>query len=77
MVGRNGLGWLGPLFSLALFVGALALLVVGAVWLARRIRPQPAAAGAPRSKPLDLARRRLASGEITLEEFQEIRQHLD
>ena len=76
MGGWAGTGWLGALFGLAFFVGLAALLAFGAIWLSRRTRRQPATAGAPRTQPVDLARRRLASGEITPAEFEELRERL-
>jgi len=77
MGGWGGAWWLGPLFGLTLFVGLLALLALGAIWLARRTRLQAATVGAAKTKPLELARRRLASGEITPAEYEELRERLE
>jgi uncharacterized membrane protein len=73
----SGGGWIATLFGLTLFVGLLALLALGAIWLARRMRLQPATVTAGRSEPLELARRRLASGEIAPAEFEELRERLE
>lgn len=77
MGGWGGAGWLGLLVGLTLFVGLLALLALGAIWLARRTKLQAAAVSAAQTKPLELARRRLASGEITPTEFEELRERLE
>jgi uncharacterized membrane protein len=48
------------------------LLGLGTMWVVRQMRhrsPAPAAG----LKPLEIARRRLAAGEITVAEFEEIR----
>ena len=71
----GGLGTIGLILNLVFFVGVLAVLGVGTVWLARRLgrRPLAPAAGVD---PLEIARRRLAAGEITVAEFEEIRDRL-
>ena len=76
MGGWAGLGWLGPLFGLSLFVGLIGLLVVGTVWLVRRTAQRPVMATQTGQNPLELARRRLATGEITPDEFEDLRQRL-
>lgn len=72
----GGLAWLGPLFGLTLFVGLIALLALGAIWLFRRAGRPAATVPETGSEPLEIARRRLASGEITASEFEELRQQL-
>jgi len=67
----GGLGTIGLTLNLVFVVGALALLVVAAIWLARRLGRQPRASAVEES-PLEAARRRLAAGEITVGEFDEI-----
>lgn len=77
-MGVGGIRWLGPLFGLMLLLGLLALLAVGAILLARR-SPRVAADTATRSgssEALDVAKRRMASGEITVEEYHRIRGEL-
>jgi len=80
----NGFGWgstwswwglIGVILNLVLFVGVLALLGLGTIWLVRRVSHQPATF-AVRPDPLEIARRRLAAGEITLAQFEEIRERL-
>lgn len=76
---------LGPMECLvALFVGALVLAAIVAVvvLLARASQhglkatrsDEPLAAAAP---PLDVLRRRLAAGEITPEQFDDLRRRLE
>lgn len=73
-MGMGG-GWIGMILSVALFAGVLALLGLAVVWFARQFRrTTPAAETAP--DPLEIARRRLAAGEITAPEFEEIRDRL-
>jgi uncharacterized membrane protein len=57
-----------------LWIGVLAVLVMGMVWLIRQLgRQQPKAAG---ETALNAAKRRLATGEITVGEFDEIAHRL-
>lgn len=77
MGGWAGLGWLGPLFGFSLFVGLIGLLVVGSVWLVRRTAQQPATASPAGQNPVEIARRRLAAGEITPDEFEDLRRRLE
>jgi uncharacterized membrane protein len=67
----GGSGILGPLFGGLLWAGLLALLVVGGIWLVRQLgrQQQPSLAT---DTPLNVARRRLAAGEITVEEYDRI-----
>jgi len=66
------LGWIVPL----LFWGVLLVgLVIGILWLVRLLRRAPSATTSTET-PLDAARRRLALGEITVGEFDEITQRL-
>ena len=76
MGGWGGLGWLGPLFGLLLLAGVIGLLVLGAVWLARSGDRRPATASPTHSDPVAIARRRLAAGEITRAEFEDLRDAL-
>jgi len=61
--------------NLVLPLIALTLLGLGIVWMVRQLRnrPLPPATGID---PLEIARRRLAAGEITIAEFAEIRDRL-
>lgn len=72
-----GGGWIGMILNVALFAGVLALLTLAAVWFARQFRrTTPTAETTSDSDPLEIARRRLAAGEITVPEFEEIRNRL-
>lgn len=77
LVGGGGiLGGIGHLLlNLLFFGGAVAVLGLGAVWLTTQFgyRKSPSA---PVVDPLEIARRRLAEGKITLAEFEEIRGQL-
>jgi len=77
MGGWGAGGWMVGLFGLIVFVGVMGLLALGAVWLARRTRLQSAPMGASRAQPLETARHRLAAGEITPAEFEELREQLE
>jgi uncharacterized membrane protein len=73
------MGLAGPLLSLALFAGVVGVLGLGAVWVIRQVgRGETATNRGPRpgGEPLEIARRRLAAGEITTDEFEEIRDRL-
>jgi len=77
--GAWGPGWsawgiLGLVLNLLLFLGLLALLGLGIAWLVRQVGRWLVAPAGP--DPLEIARRRLAAGEITLAEFEEIRNRL-
>jgi putative membrane protein len=82
----NGFGWGGwgawgsvgtvsLILNVVFFAGVLAVLGLGIVWLARQFsrRPAPSDAG---GDPLEIVRRRLAAGKITVPEFEEIRDRL-
>jgi uncharacterized membrane protein len=72
------MGLIGPILSLVFFAGVLGVLGLGAVWVVRQLSRGETATGSPRpgGEPLEIARRRLAAGEITTEEFREIRDRL-
>lgn len=69
-----GLGILGPILSLVFTVGILAALGLAIAWLVRQVagRQRPVSG----TDPLELAQRRLAAGEITVAEYEEIRTRL-
>jgi len=58
-------GWM--IIFWAVFIG---LIVWGIIWLNRR------GGSIPRRSPLDIAKERYASGEISKEEFEEIKKRL-
>jgi uncharacterized membrane protein len=63
------------ILNLVFFTSVLAVLGLGTAWLVRQFsrRPMIPRAG---GDPLEIARRRLAGGEITTPEFEEIRDRL-
>jgi uncharacterized membrane protein len=71
----GSLGTIGLVLNLVFFVGMLAVVGVGTVWLVRQFGRRPAARQAELD-PLEIARRRLAAGEITVAEFEEISDRL-
>jgi uncharacterized membrane protein len=71
----GGMGTTGWILGLVLTVGLLAILGLAIAWLLRQFRWQPALA-AVRSDPLETARRRLAVGEITVAQFEAMRERL-
>jgi uncharacterized membrane protein len=71
--GGGIVGWIVPLLSWGvLLVG----LVIGIFWLVR-LFGRASSGTAATEKPLDATRRRLALGEITLGEFDEVRDRLE
>lgn len=71
----GGLGILGSILGLVFFVSVVGLLGLGTVWLVRQLSRRPAASEAE-VNPLEIARRRLAAGEISAAEFEEIQNRL-
>lgn len=63
-----GMGW-GALWTLLLLVGLIILVV----WLVRLMFPQ---GSREPEKPLELAQRRYAKGEISREEFESLKRDL-
>ncbi len=72
--GWGSMSGIGLILNLVLFAGVLAVLGLGSTWLLRQIR-RPAAVQAEGGL-LEIVRRRLAAGEITIAEFEEIRDRL-
>ena len=74
----GGMGISGLLLGLLFLLGFLALLVVSVIWLVRRFSRATGGAGAygGSTVALDVIQNRLASGEITVEEYQRIRDEL-
>lgn len=70
--GWGSLGILGFILNAVLFIGLLVLLVFGARWVVRQFAPR-GDVGSARGDALEIARRRLAAGEISIQEFEEIR----
>jgi uncharacterized membrane protein len=81
----NGFGWgswgsmgiIGSVLNLMFVVGVVAVLGLTIAWLVRQVnRRSTSAVAQSRVDPLEIARRRLAAGEITIAEFEEIRGQL-
>jgi uncharacterized membrane protein len=70
------MGAIGAILSTVFWVAALAVLAVAAVWLVRRLGRQSQQASVAGEAPLEAAAGRLAVGEITLGEFDEIAHRL-
>lgn len=71
--GTLGWGWgVAGMAWMVVFWGAIIALVV---WGVRRLS-EPRYPGEHRATPLDIARERYARGEITREEFEQIKQDL-
>ena len=71
------MGIIGPILNLVLFVGLLAMLGIGIIWLVRQLnRRTMSTVPAAGADPLEITRQRLASGEISVTEFDEIRGRL-
>jgi putative membrane protein len=80
MMGRGG-GWMWGVgmwpagLLMLVFWGAL---IVGAVLVMRFFEETPAREGADvRTSPLDILKRRYASGEVTREQYEQIRKDLE
>lgn len=70
-----GGSWGGLILSVVFLAGGLILFGLGIAWLVRQLRRQPATLGVA-GDPLEIVQRRLAAGEITINEFEEIRDRL-
>ena len=71
--GFNPLGWIVMLLFWALIIGGIALL---AVWLFRSATPAALGPTAP-SRSLEILRERYARGEITREQYEEMRHEIE
>ena len=74
--GWGGVPFMGPIFCLAL----VGLVIGGVVLLARSWPGEPTGPGGGRAAtetPLEILKRRYASGEITKKQFEEMRRTLD
>ncbi|HZW33206.1 MAG TPA: SHOCT domain-containing protein [Isosphaeraceae bacterium] len=72
-VGFYPLGWILMLVFWGLVIGGLALL---GIWLFRTLAPSTAAM-APPSRPLEILQERYARGEITREQYEEMRRLIE
>lgn len=79
MMGWSGFGfsplwWLPMLLFWALIIGGIALLVA---WLFRQGRPIEAGPGPGVERALDILKERYARGEITREQYEQMRHDLE
>lgn len=70
----NDLGWAWWLVMSVGMVAFWALVIYGVFWLARSAGPRGPDEQPPRESPDDLLKRRLAAGEISVEEYERLRQ---
>jgi len=73
--GWGTLGILGLILNAVFAIGLIVLLVLGIRWVVRQFAPRGVPGGAA-NDALEIARRRLAAGEISAEQFEEIRKRL-
>jgi len=67
----GSLSAIGLILNALLFIGFVVLLVLGIRWIVRQFASRSNAVA--QSDALEIARRRLAAGEINVAEFEEIR----
>ena len=72
---HDGMGWWMLWVSVVWLIFMVAIVIVGARSFGDRRHPDNIAVPRP-EPPLDIARRRYASGELSSEEFEEIRRTL-
>ncbi len=75
MIGYGGYGWMifGMIFLFLIIGGIIALVI----WLAVRWgRQSSGASPSARQDPVDIAKERYARGEITREQFEQIKKDL-
>lgn len=72
MMGGMMIVW--GLLSLILLISLTTLIILAAISLVRRMRESRV--GQPVELPLDVIKRRLAQGELTLEQFETMKQQL-
>ena len=76
MGGWGGFPFMGPVFGLVF----ICLIIGGVVWLVQsrsREEPRPGAGRTASETPLEILKRRYASGEVTKKQFDEMRRTLD
>lgn len=75
---NHGMPMMGMMaFGFAFVVLVLVALIVGVVWMVRRLSAKGATrSGQNHDEPLDIAKRRYAAGEISQSELEEIKHHL-
>ena len=66
---------MGGVLNWVVALGGLATVGMGVVWMVRQLRGSLVNVDS-RTDPLEIARRRLAAGEITIEDYEAIRERL-
>lgn len=80
--GMGGWGILGPIFNLVSTLGLIVGFVLLVIWAVRRLSADSAGAARQKSQsestqtPLEILSARYARGEITRDEYQEMREDL-
>ena len=74
MGARGGMGIIGPILGLLFFIALLVLLAFAIRWLVRHSSARTSAGAS--NDALDIAKRRLAAGEISIEQFEEIQKRI-
>ncbi len=74
----GGFGYGGMMFGGLLMLAFWVLIIVGVIWLVVTLTRsgQGVASASSATKPLDTLRERYAKGEITKEQFEEIKRDL-
>jgi putative membrane protein len=75
MGGGWGMPFLGPIFGMVL----VGLIIGGVVWFVQSLsrgEPRPGGGGTVGETPLEILKRRYASGEVTKEQFEDMRRTL-
>jgi putative membrane protein len=72
-VGFNPLGWIAMLLFWGVIIGGITLL---ALWLFRQATPAALGPGQP-SRPIEILKERYARGEITREQYEEMRREIE
>ncbi len=75
----GNLGFLGMLPGLLMSGEFLILIIFGIIWLTRQVRSARVSTGihTDQINPMKIAQRRLAAGEITMDEYEEIRRKIE
>ncbi|MDF1515919.1 MAG: SHOCT domain-containing protein [Anaerolineae bacterium] len=75
---RGGWGFMGMLPGIIIFVALLIVIIVAVLWLISRGRSANTTgqSAGGHIDPLEIARRRLAAGEITTAEYEKIRDRI-
>lgn len=74
--GAFGLGWLALLLRLLVWAVIIGGVILLAGWVASTIR-QPVAVPPARESPLDILKMRFAKGEITKEQYDQLKHDLE